>query len=355
MMKVNTPKNNSLKIKHLQSIAILMVLYIHGVYLEANADYCVAQYIQGLFGFSGLSFIANPLFFIISGYLFFLGVERCKECYPKMKKRAKTLLVPYLIWNVIFVLWYVVLALLPGVSQFVNSDILGGLSQGGFWGGLKTLFVNPISFPLWFLRDLMIYVLLSPLIYWGLKHLRWALPVVLFVMATVGLFVLPSEIKLWGTFFFVLGGYVAQFSSLEKIAETIKMPVVIICLLVYLANAIIRPMNVVSLKGTDVFVELCGVVAVWRLYDGVVKKHGDNKCFALLTTLSGYSFFIYLFHEPALNIIKKLGLSVLGLGEWQLIVLYLVNPFIMCVFAILVAKLLQKLMPKVYSVLVGGR
>ena len=95
------------------------------------------------------------------------------------------------------------------------------------------------------------------------------------------------------------------------------------------------------------------IIAVWGGYDLLVKD--EFVVPKVLNSVLGYSFFIYLFHEPALNIIKKLGLRVLGLGEWQLIVLYLVNPFIMCVFAILVAKLLQKLMPKVYSVLVGGR
>lgn len=62
-----------------------------------------------------------------------------------------------------------------------------------------------------------------------------------------------------------------------------------------------------------------------------------------------------LIREPVFNIIKKIGLMVLGVHKWSLILLYLINPLIMCAIAITVTKLLQRFVPNVYSVLVRGR
>lgn len=87
----------------------------------------------------------------------------------------------------------------------------------------------------------------------------------------------------------------------------------------------------------------------------VVKKAAMNPKQLSLNPVLGYSFFVYLFHEPAFNIIKKAGLMVLGVHEWSLIILYFINPLIMCIIAIAVAKVLQKFVPKMYSILVGGR
>ena len=51
----------------------------------------------------GLCRVAVPFFFLISGYLFFVRLEEWDKFvwFDKLKKRGKTLLAPYLIWNFI--------------------------------------------------------------------------------------------------------------------------------------------------------------------------------------------------------------------------------------------------------------
>ena len=47
-----------------------------------------------------------PLFLVISGYLFFYRKDFSGDVYKqKLKSRAKTLLVPFILWNVIAILW----------------------------------------------------------------------------------------------------------------------------------------------------------------------------------------------------------------------------------------------------------
>lgn len=100
---------------------------------------------------------------------------------------------------------------------------------------------------------------------------------------------------------------------------------------------------------------LCGIITIGKIYDWIASSQSLTSKLIPLNSLLGYSFFIYLFHEPVFNIIKKIGLMVFGVHEWSLILLYMINPLIMCAIAIMVAKLLQRFVPKVYSVLVGGR
>ena len=47
--------------------------------------------------------VAMPTFFVISGYLFFANVTdwNTKTYLGKLRRRVKTLLIPYIIWNVL--------------------------------------------------------------------------------------------------------------------------------------------------------------------------------------------------------------------------------------------------------------
>jgi len=66
-----------------------------------------------------LAHIAVPTFFVISGFLFFKGLERWNwDIYKgKMRKRIYTLLIPYLIWNTIFIITKITPLMGGGISQ----------------------------------------------------------------------------------------------------------------------------------------------------------------------------------------------------------------------------------------------
>lgn len=48
-------------------------------------------------------------------------------------------------------------------------------------------------------------------------------------------------------------------------------------------------------------------------------------------------------------------MTILGVHEYSLILLYMINPILMLVIAIGVGMLFQRLLPKTYSICVGGR
>ena len=57
----------------------------------------------------GLCASAVPLFFLISGFLYFKGCESqfgLKDYMAKNRKRLRTLLIPYLLWNIFTLLLF---------------------------------------------------------------------------------------------------------------------------------------------------------------------------------------------------------------------------------------------------------
>ena len=339
----------SWKISILSFIAIVMVIYIHSYYIEAES-FPLSTLTQKIG--SCITFPSVPLFYAISGFLFFNGVNHWKNCLPKMKKRIKTLVVPYLIGNIVFVLWYVGLAIIPGCSKYVNSDMLGCLSITKPLSTLSYLFVKPAAFQLWFLRDLIVFMAFSPLIYLLIKHTKCFAFVLTFLVT-------GWATRLWLTYF-VFGGLLAQyypnkielFRSRYKYIPIISFVVYVLWCVASIGNLLVFD-NVILARYVSQLIVLLPLISIWGGYDLLVRTSYVPSKFVL--GIVGYTFFIFLFHEPSFNIIKKLGLVFLGVGEWQLIILYLINPIIMVFVSIVVAKVLERTIPYFYSITVGGR
>jgi len=111
-----------------------------------------------------------PTFFLISGYLLFKGYAWNKVA-EKMTRRLRRLLVPYVVWNVSFVAFYVTAChFVPRLAARVET--FGLMSFAGALSKILSFTVPPIDGPLWFLRALLYLVLASPLIWLGLRFLR---------------------------------------------------------------------------------------------------------------------------------------------------------------------------------------
>ena len=122
---------------------------------------------------------ANSLFFAISGYLFFSSLDSLgiNEYRTKIRKRFHTLFLPYVIWQLIFLVPSILGALMGrhdySVIWFVQS----------IWSTPDQPI--PADPPLWFLRDLMVCMLMSPVYYAILKR------------KLVGIIFLLSSVSLW--------------------------------------------------------------------------------------------------------------------------------------------------------------
>lgn len=156
--------------------------------------------------------IAIPGFALISGYLFFATVDFSKAAYKKkIQNRVFTLLIPYIVWNLIVFCGDVALAAC-GKTNLINTmewnifnvlDIFWGIKVGGAG-------TCPYNGPLWYIRDLFILYLLTPIIYPLLKRrfLKYIFAFILFSALFVKIPYVYYHERIF-TVYFCLGAFFA--------------------------------------------------------------------------------------------------------------------------------------------------
>lgn len=149
--------------------------------------------------------VAVPVFFIISGYLFFANVDKWDVVTYKKKilRRIKTLLIPYLIWNLLMAVKLKTF----GISMF--WAYWGPAGKQIDWFGHEQLMTAPANMPLWFLRDLMVVSLLTPIIYILVRRLGYWLMAVLIVLYLSGVYAFIPGFSAYAVFFFTLGAFLS--------------------------------------------------------------------------------------------------------------------------------------------------
>lgn len=349
----------SVKLKILSLLSIILVVYLHAdtlsVYFDKYAVEAGKAYniLIQFFVVQGLTRIAVPMFFLFSGYLFSLKFNgTLVEYAAKLRKRIKTLLVPYLFWSLLGILIYFIVQLLPFTHKYFYRELI---SEYSFMKFLETLFINPIPYQLWFMRDLFVLVVLSPLIYFGAKRLNVFLLFVLLIMwyFNFNFYILSVE----SLFFYTCGVYFTFHS--EKAANmrfgkygaglmTVWLVLVFIkSYLLYLDN---NSMLINIAGKTSIIV---GIPAIWAFYDSLASKKDISESF--IYRLSAFSFFIYVFHEPMLTLLKKILISVSGKSEFNNLIIFFIAPVIAITISVVMGYFLRKTFPVFYERITGGR
>jgi len=118
--------------------------------------------------------------FLFRDFYFFYKTNFSFSSYlSKLKKRAKTILVPYLFWNAMVIGFFFFAqtffaSLLSGENKMIIDYSIKDWLEA-FWARpYPTDHPNyrPIAFQFWFMRDLMVTMVFSPVIYILVKYLR---------------------------------------------------------------------------------------------------------------------------------------------------------------------------------------
>src|SRR5882762_465882 len=203
----------SYKLKALSLVAIILVVFIHSYNVEikfttgtltGGTSHSVL-FVENFLS-KGIARIAVPLFYLISGFLFYITWNfSFTGIVDKYKKRIKSLVIPYLFWSLFGVLLFLCLQTIPWSKNFFTKELIKDYS---FSQLLETILVDPIPYQLWFIRDLIMLVVFSPLIGFLTKSTRgiWILFLVVLWFAAPKTFELFSNESL---LFFTIGCYLA--------------------------------------------------------------------------------------------------------------------------------------------------
>lgn len=204
----------------------LLVLFVHIVPITQNpntADFSIFSW-HGVYNSIGLLILnglaAVPIFFLISGYLFFANFREWSwnGYQKKIKSRIRTLVIPYIIWNLLAFLLTVLNIWVKGEDSwgFFHNNLYNFLWDCNDWEHVQfswlpweTYLTGPFDLPLWFLRDLIVIVFLSPVIYWFVKKTKIGGILLLFLAYMSNFWVTWHGFSILAYFYFTLGAFFA--------------------------------------------------------------------------------------------------------------------------------------------------
>lgn len=188
---------------------IVLVVFIHANVSESYEINGLTSSIEKFFA-SYLTAGAVPTFFFISGFLFCRTGLTIDSYKNKLRRRVHSLLIPYLIWSSIA---FAILSIkyLPCFSSlfdnlhknpydwylFFMSYIDRPVPEGSVTNH------TPLLFPLWYVRDLMILVLITPLLY-AFKRYSFAVIAILSIICCYNC-AKDNEFPIFSLLFYTMG------------------------------------------------------------------------------------------------------------------------------------------------------
>lgn len=286
-----------------------------------------------------------PFFFMISGYLFFRNYSPDKLII-KYKSRMKTILVPYLIWCTVYYLYYVCLTRIPWLKSRMNRPVV----EFSNFEWLKWLWTEQY-YTLWFMKDLIILILFTPLIYFILKQddrkgcfkYVGVLVIILTYLEKSGMlfgFYNPLD------FHYLVGAYIGincrELPLMHNRKVTHVSLIMIVLLMIYGAWCVRYGIE----WGLLTILLFC--ICVW-FGSNIFGYDGESQWWMQIT------FFCYCMHDLVLEALEKIFLVIFGNGSLFALIDYLCMPFITIIICTFTAYILKRYMPRIWSVLTGDR
>lgn len=287
------------------------VVYIHSIG-DPNAALFLERH---FFSIDFLSFVV-PTFFIFSGYLFVWNISEYNNWYrEKLKKRVKTLLIPYVLWNLIALLLDYIKYSKGGLSWINYSDTT-------CWQVIYNAFIDykPINLPLWYIRDLIILIVISPILYKFIKgHPTAIILIIVLYFADLKPFIVdPIAIT-----FFSIGMFLGIHH--RNLIVHRNFSIILFCLTIL--SLIIHKMLDVS------FAFNCYRIMMPFIFIFAISVliHRNYKLQTTLKFMSKYSEIIYYSHYP-LTLIVSIKILTIMLPDYSII-----NYITIPVFAVLMS------------------
>lgn len=337
----------------------VMVVMIHCYYFNTQSFNCSPTELGGVIVKWIINFLsivitdcAVPIFYVISGYLYFIKIDEYTwgEYKDKIRKKLITLLLPYFVWNILGIIAY--------PMQFMGASfidkILGFWSQRMEWGSWS----GPWDGPLWFMRDLFVVMLFGPVISWLIKRIGILFPLALAVPYLIKLEALCPGFSSVSFFWFSVGSYLAikrpEFSKAynNKLIALIVIVLACICIVVRI------------LTMAHIIIDSTGIIGkVWifvsmNFYFLVAKKIAMKTThFQVWKKLAASGFVIFAMHSLINGRISSVLLFLVGkenIGDFLTITFYLIT-ILLTVFTCYIAHLIISKNKMAALFLEGGR
>lgn len=294
--------------------------------------------------------IAVPGFFMISAYLFYRDFS-WEKLPGKWKRRIRSVLVPFILWNFIYYLGYVIGSRLPWMTDVVGKGVI----PFNLSAAVDAVIHYTYNYVFWYLFQLILLILLAPLLYPVLKNIwsRCLFFVVLWtlVAAEIELPYLNADALIYYSFAASLalssenGSMIAWKDPVMQGGSAGRMGTGVL----FLIGAVLSWHVGLRTAFVPLFV-LCRLLAVsglWLLVPG--EKLPEAKDFMR------HNFFLYATHFAFVRFINKAAAMVIPVNQWGPFVLYLFMPFLVLFVSAVLGRLLRRILPEAWRLLNGYR
>lgn len=337
---------------------IVLVVYIHAFgtsvrFGESTLGLPAASGMNALVQYSiaeVLARIAVPTFFFMAGYLFFrsdsLDVKQYKK---KIYNRVYTLMMPFIFWNVFVFILEFYGNKIQLVSPLFDPDYRNFESLSLMALAAKVFGTDyyPISYQFWFIRDLMILGIISPIIYVIIRQVGLVALLVLFFLWFLQIWPLYTP-DIEPVFFFVAGAYLA-LTRRSPFCLDQWGPWLTLIYLVCFGLAVSFAGDAFGQWPRKLSIAL-GVVVV--LYLSRFAARNAPLCRALVW-LAPASFFVFAIHEPFLTIVKTILYLHIPWTQTSILLVYLILPMVMVSIATVLYVVATRASPRFMSIIVG--
>jgi succinoglycan biosynthesis protein ExoH len=327
--------------------------------LDVN-QHSVATYVNSVIFFFFLS--AVPLLSMISGWLFFSfeNKDPMQTVFARIRNRFTSVYLPLVFWNAVAMAWlyaiYKINAHYPLLAEINVNFSAAGLKE--YINGIFALTSRPIAFQFWFVRDLFITALISPVLLLVSRRAPWLGAAVLgtawFWGWSMVIFLRPDV-----PFFFYLGALV----RMNKLPVTITLKVAITVAIAFLVIVCLRALAPLAVDFSDnimptwvrintSLMRILGVIACW----GMLQHMAQTSRGIQMGKYAGLAFFLYATHWPLIAFIKIWLWPLMPVeNDFWMLVHSFASVSLTVMTSLGIGILLNRYAPSVFALMNGGR
>lgn len=335
-------------------VVIVMIHSNIAIYNESANQFAIVNIFSNHF-IGDICFYSLALFFFISGLLLFREGKFSLDIFKKkINHRIYSLLIPYILWNLIcFGIIFLLQQIKPNMNLLLHKQIADFRIQDFimiFWNirevtGCPTDQIGPLVGQFWFIQCLLIYTLLAPIIWYGIKKLG-----ILFVIAwgIIAFSVILPEIpgfKAHCLYYFILGAYFSISHSSWIISKKYLSGLMVIYVVTFYIRIILHSENKLIEETLFIFIIL-NVVYLFTKN----KQQGS-----ILKFLTSTSFFVFAIHRYFTSIGLHLCSKIDFQNGYMPIFCFLAISFCSVMCSVLAYVVMDRFFHKALLVLNGKR
>lgn len=330
----------------------ILVLFIHSNFAQEIAGdraISLVNYKVSYFFANSITRFAVPMFFALSGVTFFKGYNN-KKYVAKIKSRIFTLVIPYLLWNTIWMLWEIFTSY-SFLAKFSESSAPYPLTPLSI---LKGIFFYNCNVPFWFIFDLILFTLAAPLVFLIIKNKYVGVSAIvgLSVLSLFGIY-LPMDVFYYpmAIVFYLIGAMIG-YHFFDSACKPASRPLGIASALFLAVYILLK--NVIPLERhidnylIQVVVYSLAAFSLWNVVDLFIERIKPRALYRR-------SFAVYAMHLPVAIVILKILDFCTPNSEWLEIPKFLIMIPMTLVIINVACALLERFAPRIYAMLMGNR